>query len=249
MDDHDDDQICYEDNTSVLVVTIRGIGLGSLYPETFRSLVELHELDISLNKLRSLDLDHFVSNKNLYLLNVTGNIIEYLFGVEEDTTLPNLRVLDISDNRIKHLDLNSFKMHGKLEHFIASRNRIKRLSGNLDEFNSLVSLSVDGNQINDLRAIRFLNFAYNNNNSFDMRDNAESILMKCDYSAESVFDYRIPSKARFSKSALILWIFMEKKESAAFPALCFFHFLKYVYKCKEYEPVFELYKSKCKGKI
>ncbi|CAN7982844.1 unnamed protein product [Ixodes hexagonus] len=95
---------------------------------TFTRLNDLHTLDLSHNRLSSLDADDLDGLESLRRLNLEGNSIRLLAPYAFHRT-PNLKILNLSDNPLKFIDATWFR--------------------NLDVLESLEARTIDAHSISD----------------------------------------------------------------------------------------------------
>ena len=161
---------------------------------TFNETPSLHFLDLSKNRLQTLDQSSFAALTNLTHLNLADNEVEDINGLL--TTQMNLQHLNISSNKLQWFDyafvpnsLRSLDIHNnqidsvenyyslkdgfQLEYLDASRNRIKSL-GVLSLLPSLKTILIQDNRISDIGHNTFLN--KNNLSLVNLSSNQLSIL-------------------------------------------------------------------------
>ena len=94
-----------------------------VHSSTFRNNSSLRELDMSGNHLIYVDLQTFVSNRELEWLDLKNNNI---FGIHLSTFRNNckLKHLDMSGNKLTFLDLQTFSSNKKLEWLDLHNNTI-----------------------------------------------------------------------------------------------------------------------------
>lgn len=150
--------------------------LTQITRNTFNGLGNLKELNISWNRLSSIQNDAFQMLHNLEELDLSANEINEL---NENTFngLNNLKVLKLYSNRIDKIDENSFDCLDKLEKLHIGKQRLKELNANV--FNKLCNLkelslrenmlsSID-NLFNNLYSLKRLNLQNNNINFIDLK--------------------------------------------------------------------------------
>jgi insulin-like growth factor-binding protein complex acid labile subunit len=105
---------------------ISGCNTASVSVETFANVSALEFLDLSYNRLRSLDINILKVLPNLSVLNLTRNeISEIIPGTFE--MVSHLKDLDLSHNRIEHLEFNVFYGLVNLKEIYLQRNNLQYL--------------------------------------------------------------------------------------------------------------------------
>jgi hypothetical protein len=123
---------------------------------------KLTYLDISGNRIRSLDKSVFRKQGQLETLILSGNLLQSL-GPELFTDCTNLRSLYISGNNVSEISNSSFRGLEQLEHLDLSNNNIEELNP-LVFHNTLTSSLTQNHQVSKLK---HLNLAQNKIRSFN----------------------------------------------------------------------------------
>lgn len=113
------------------------------------ALIKLEVLDISKNKIKSLDSLSNYPLTELHILKVSKNMIKNIEGVRH---LTNLRDLDFSSNRIRTIEPHSFHHTMKLKYLCLDENLIRNFS-NLAILPRLQHLFVRYNKISEYSEI------------------------------------------------------------------------------------------------
>uniref|UniRef100_A0A182WTX6 Leucine rich immune protein (Coil-less) n=1 Tax=Anopheles quadriannulatus TaxID=34691 RepID=A0A182WTX6_ANOQN len=121
-------------------------------------------LDLSFNRLSTIDCALLSSMQALTVLQLSSNVIQELYG---SLHLPNLTELDLSNNRIKSIDLCQWQI-GSLKVLNVINNRIEHLFDCLRELQNLKTFQIAGNALTQLDFASFaqlrlvlLNFSRN----------------------------------------------------------------------------------------
>ncbi|XP_041776946.1 leucine-rich repeat-containing protein 39-like [Anopheles merus] len=121
-------------------------------------------LDLSFNRLSTIDCALLSSMQALTVLQLSSNVIQELYG---SLHLPSLTELDLSNNRIKSIDLCRWQI-GSLKVLNVINNRIEHLLDCLRELQNLQTFQIAGNALTQLDLAPFthlrlvlLNFSHN----------------------------------------------------------------------------------------
>ena len=100
------------------------VPFGTIETEAFSDLKQLISLDLSGNRIHSLERNHFSGLDKLKYLNLSDNRLE---KIEENlfSSLKNLRILDLSENEITKLNANSFDGLSNLKVLDLKQNKLK----------------------------------------------------------------------------------------------------------------------------
>ncbi|XP_063698143.1 leucine-rich repeat-containing protein 15 [Culicoides brevitarsis] len=129
--------------------------LSTLNKDSFKRLTHLVELDISSNQLDYLPFDVFEDQDSLEILRLQKNKIE-LFDYRLFLKLRNLVILDASDNQIHSLPENLFDSIRKVTAINLSHNKIENFPSNLlRESTDLEEFDISKNKIKELKATTF----------------------------------------------------------------------------------------------
>lgn len=113
------------------------------------ALIKLEVLDISKNKIKTLEALSNYPLSELHILKVSKNMIKNIEGVRH---LTNLRDLDFSSNRIRTIEPHSFHHTMKLKYLCLDENLIRNFS-NLAILPRLQHLFVRYNKISEYSEI------------------------------------------------------------------------------------------------
>uniref|UniRef100_A0A8W7PFR5 Leucine rich immune protein (Coil-less) n=1 Tax=Anopheles coluzzii TaxID=1518534 RepID=A0A8W7PFR5_ANOCL len=121
-------------------------------------------LDLSFNRLSTIDCALLSSMQALTVLQLSSNVIQELYG---SLHLPHLTELDLSNNRIKSIDLCRWQI-GSLKGLNVVNNRIEHLFDCLGQLQNLMTFQIAGNALTQLDLAPFtqsrlvlLNFSHN----------------------------------------------------------------------------------------
>uniref|UniRef100_UPI00398F3B2D uncharacterized protein isoform X2 n=1 Tax=Pristiophorus japonicus TaxID=55135 RepID=UPI00398F3B2D len=126
----------------ILKINISLNELGELQCESLSPFVNLHELNVSLNSLRSISW--LSALPHLMVLNLAYNAIETLRGLE---SCKKLAVLDLSHNRIR--SIVNLSILNSLTELHLSGNKLESLEG-AQQAPQLCELYIQGNRIRSL---------------------------------------------------------------------------------------------------
>ncbi|KAG8212678.1 hypothetical protein J437_LFUL019548 [Ladona fulva] len=138
-------------------VYVRGARVREVHKDAFRDLTILVEVDLSENKITSLDPETFSGNDRLRVLILNGNPIRELQRMQFPP-LPHLKTLEMRHCLLNYVHRDAFVNLVALETLNLANNKLKRLSEAVFLFSvRLKTLSLDGNPWRcdcELRAFR-----------------------------------------------------------------------------------------------
>lgn len=126
-------------------VFLKDCNIELVHPNTFQDLKLMIELDLSENKLTTLEMRSFDSNERLRELKLNGNPLRKLNGTSFPPLL-HLKNMDLSDCQLSSLPPKSFMNLVNLQVLSLSGNQFENLNEQiLRPLKKLISLSLDRN--------------------------------------------------------------------------------------------------------
>lgn len=130
-------------------ISLRGCLISDVSANAFEMDVNMKELDLSDNKIRSLQDNIFVANKQLIYINLSFNVLKEL-PAGLFYAIPNLEVLILKGNSFDPEKLNIFNSLNKLKFLDLSSNGFLGKNLNLSMFDGnqqLASVDFSGNNM------------------------------------------------------------------------------------------------------
>lgn len=119
------------ENKKTTGITLRDCKITEVHLEAFHQLPALEYIDLSINKIRRLELGVLDGFRKLQALNISYNMLsKFPLGIFDQK--PELRVLDLKGNRFEEFELGVFDPLTKLKHVDLSSNAI--LGKNLNPY-------------------------------------------------------------------------------------------------------------------
>lgn len=136
------------------------LSVGNLlesFPTITANTVNLKELYLDSNKLKSITFESFRTYTSLQQLHVSNNLLESVdFSSAGSNILSNLKVLFLRENLIEELPHDAFSGLTSLTHLDLTANKLKDLK-NIKPSNELVALVVTRNKIESIDRELFKN--------------------------------------------------------------------------------------------
>ncbi|CAH1164198.1 unnamed protein product [Phaedon cochleariae] len=124
-----------------------------------KSATELTSIDLSFNKLQSIDLDTFASCTQLNTLNISNSVMNFIEpGIL--SSLISLRVIDLSSSNITYLKAFTFSNSSTIKQIDLSNNNLKILENNVFYNLSVETLKLSNSHIYYISGKAF-NYLYN----------------------------------------------------------------------------------------
>ena len=153
------------DSASVLVLDLSGNALNAC-PNALKSLTALQTLDLSFNRINSIEEAAILEMKQLWRLQLSHNRLENVsLGLLGG--LKALQILDVSSNRISRVDKGAFDGNKLLQAVRLDGNALTSMDGLFANLPVLTWLNISSNAIAEFdyalvpRSLRWLDISHN----------------------------------------------------------------------------------------
>lgn len=146
----------FSDNRNLELICLKFNKINYIHPYALFGLSNLKSLDLSSNKLKSME-KIFNSLSNLVSLDLSSNLLETLDD-EIFEKLKNLKQLSLSKNNLKSLNAEAFDALKSLEYIDLSFNKLEKISKRILKHNkNLNKIIMNGNKIKSIELKFFTN--------------------------------------------------------------------------------------------
>lgn len=149
--------VTVQDKNDLPALDLSANRITSIDPETFKNMPNFEWLDLSGNQISSIQADNFINLGNITSLSLNYNILTVL-SADVFSKTPLLEALFLQNNQLQSLALGTFSDLRRLEIVNVSNNRLATLTaGTFSNLPALEVINLSDNQLQTIEQGTFTN--------------------------------------------------------------------------------------------